>query len=304
MVEIAITGSSGLIGTALRRSLESDGHRPIRLVRSEPRPGRDEVMFKPSEGRIDEASLEGIDAIVNLAGAPIGTRPWTEHYKQVCVDSRVKSTTLVANAAASLAKPPRALLSGSAIGYYGTGSPDPLTEDAPRGEGFLADLAGKWEAAAQPAIDAGIRTVLLRTGLVMASEGGLLGTLKPLFKLGLGGKLGDGSQTMSWIAIDDMVAALRMLLEPADTDPVAGPVNLVAPNPVSNSTFTDTMGEVLGRPTFLSVPRFAPRLVLGSQMTNEFIMADQTVVPAVLTANDFTFRYPTLEGCLRAELAR
>lgn len=304
-MDVGITGSSGLIGTALRESLTADGHRPVRLVRREPRPGADEILFLPEEGRIDEKSLEGIDAIVNLAGAPIGDRPWTDSYRKVLVDSRVESTSLIAHAASSLHKPPRVLLSGSAIGYYGSGSDQPKTEESPRGTGFLADLCGKWEAATEPATDAGIRTVLLRTGLVMADEGGLLGRLKPLFKFGLGARLGDGSQTMSWIGIDDAVAALRFLLEPSGEGASAptGPVNLVAPNPVSNVVFTNAVGEALGRPTFLAVPSFAPRLVVGRDMTDEFLLADQTVLPAALEASGFDFAQPTLDECLQSELS-
>ncbi len=303
-MDVAITGSSGLIGTALRRSLEKDGHQPIRLVRHQPKPGADEVLFLPDEGRIDEKSLEGVDAIVNLAGAPIGGRPWTDSYKRELVSSRVESTSLVANAASSLNKPPKAFLSGSAIGYYGTGSPSPMSETSPKGQGFLAELCGKWEAATEPAMDAGIRTVLLRTGLVMSAEGGLLGQLKPVFSAGLGAKLGDGSQTMSWIGLDDMVAALRYLIDPGEgADAVSGPVNLVSPNPVSNAVFTDAFGEALGRPTFLFVPSFAPRLVLGKSMTSEFLLADQTVVPDVLTGSGFEFSQPTLDECLKAEMS-
>ncbi len=303
-VDVAISGSSGLIGTALSRSLEADGHRCIRLVRREVRPGADEVFFDPAASAIDGASLEAIDAIVNLAGAPIGTRPWTSSYKEKCVSSRVQSTALLATTCAALERPPRTLLSGSAIGYYGSGAPGILDESSPNGEGFLADLCVRWEAAAQPAVDAGLRTVALRTGLVMAYRGGLLSRLGPLFKLGLGGRLGDGQQYMSWISIDDVVGALRFLLEHDTGSTLRGPVNLVAPNPVTNAEFTTSMGSVLGRPAFLNVPAFVPRLGLGKEMASEFILADQRVEPAALVSSGFNFQHEHLEDCLRSVFNR
>ncbi len=303
-MDVGITGSSGLIGSALREALTSQGHRPIGLVRRQPKPGADEILFQPDDGTIDEDELEGIDAIVNLAGAPVGGRRWSESYKKLLVSSRVDTTSLIAYTIASLNKPPRVLLSGSAIGYYGTGSPDTKTEQSPKGEGFLAELCGQWEAATEPAVDAGIRTALLRTGLVLSADGGLLARLKPSFAMGLGAKLGDGTQTMSWIAMIDMVAALMFLLDPpSDDQAISGPVNMVAPNPVSNAVFTAALGEALGRPTFLKVPGFGPRLALGKEMTDEFLLADQTVKPEVLARAGFSFDQPQLDTCLKAELS-
>jgi uncharacterized protein (TIGR01777 family) len=295
-MDVAITGSSGLIGTALHRALSEHGHRPIRIVRRPPDPGADEVFWKPSNGEIDGKSLEGVDAVVNLAGAGIGDRRWTNDYRQVLVESRVNSTALLAATCAGLERPPSVFLSGSAIGYYGDRGSEELTETSAGGSGFLADLCQEWEAAAQPAMDAGIRTAYLRTGIVYSTEGGALSKLVPLFKLGLGGKFGDGAQYVSWIHIDDEVSAIIHLLEHGNA---AGPFNLTAPTPVTNAELVDTLGDVLGRPTLLPVPAFGPQLILGKDRANSLLFESQRVVPAALKSIGYEFEHQALEPALR-----
>ncbi len=241
-MDVVITGSSGLIGSALRPALAAAGHRPIRLVRR-PAAGADEIRWDPDAGVLDGEALEGIDAVVNLGGAGIGAKRWNDSYKKVLVESRTRGTSLLASTLAGLTTPPKVLLSGSAIGYYGDRGDTVLTEASPPADDFLGNLCVKWEAAAQSAVDAGIRTVFLRTGIVQSPDGGALTKTLPLFKFFLGGKFGSGEQYLSWIHLDDIVKALIFLL---DTD-VSGPVNLTAPNPVTNAAYTEAIGSVLGR---------------------------------------------------------
>ena len=299
-MDVAITGSSGLIGTALRAALAEAGHRPISLVRRAPVAGRDEIAWRPAEGSIDGASLEGVDAVVNLAGAGIGDRRWTDDYRRVLVDSRVDSTALLADALAELGCKPAVLLTGSAIGYYGSQGSDVLTEQSPPGDDFLARLCVEWEAAAAPAAEAGIRTVALRTGIVLSTEGGALPKLVPLFKAFVGGRFGSGEQYMSWITIDDWVGALLHLLE----GEVSGPVNLTAPEPVPNAEFVDTLGRVLGRPALVPVPAFGPRLLLGADRADALLFDSMRVTPTVLESSGYRFASPSLEGGLRSVLGR
>lgn len=298
-MRIAITGASGLIGRALVASLRGDGHEVTRLVRSEAAArAPDAVFWSVAEDRIDAAGLEAHDAVVHLAGESL-VGLWTESKKRRIRESRVRGTTLLARALAGLDRPPRALLSGSAIGIYGNRPPDvPLDETAAPGSGFLADVAQEWETATGSAEAAGIRVAHLRTGLVLSREGGALGPMLPLFKLGLGGKVGSGQQVWSWIALEDEVGAIRHLL---DHDDLAGPVNLVAPEPVTNAEFTRTLGRVLGRPAWFTAPEFALRLVAG-EMAEEMLLASQNVVPKRLLESGYRFRCPTLEGALRAML--
>lgn len=301
-MDVAITGSTGMIGTALRRSLEADGHTVIPVVRRPAQAGERVVEWNPAIGTIDAAGLEGLDAVVHLAGEGIGEKRWTETQKRVILESRTRGTVLLTEALASLTSPPPVLLSGSAIGFYGDRGDEQLTEASGPGEPdmFLTDVVTAWEAAAQPAVDAGIRVAFIRTGIVLTKEGGALPQLLPLFKLFLGGKMGSGKQWMSWISIDDEIGAIRWLL---DHD-LSGPVNLVAPNAVTNAEFSKVLGEVLHRPSFLPVPAFGPRLLKGGELADELLFASQRVAPEVLSASGFAFEHPTLDVALRAVLAR
>ncbi len=292
-MRIAITGASGLIGTALTARLKADGHEPIAVVRDTP--GADEIGWSVDEQRIDAGAFDGLDAVVHLAGAPIGAKRWTDEYKTEVLTSRTVSTALVAQAINDATDGPTVLLSGSAIGYYGASIDDVFTETSPAGSGFLAEVCAAWESAAAPVQSGGTRLVLLRTGIVMSNEGGALAKQLPLFKFGLGGKIGSGKQWQSWIHIDDHVDAMIHLL----THDVSGPVNLTAPNPVPQAGFADTLGEVLGRPTFLPIPGFGPKLVLGDELAENLLLTGQNVVPAVLENHGFSFRHPNLDGALR-----
>lgn len=293
---IAVTGSTGLIGAELVRSLRADGHEVCRLVRRPARAG-DEVEWDPNRGYVDVAGLVGCDAVVHMAGAGVGDHRWTEAYKKEIRDSRVLGTSAIAEALASLDSPPRVLVSGSAIGYYGDTGDRPVDEGAPPGEGFLPSVCEEWEAAAAPAEEAGIRTVHARTGLVVASGGGAWGKLFPLFKAGLGGRLGNGRQYWSFIALHDHIAALRHLL---DTDTLSGPVNLTAPDPVTNAEVTAAMGRVLHRPTLFTAPAPALRLALGAFA--EDVLGSQRVVPRKLLDSGFAFAFPDIDSAVRAAL--
>ncbi|MDX2727674.1 MULTISPECIES: TIGR01777 family oxidoreductase [unclassified Streptomyces] len=293
---IAVTGSTGLIGTALVRSLRVDGHDVVRLVRRPARAG-DEVEWDPKRGYVDGAGLVGCDAVVHLAGAGVGDRRWTEEYKQEIRDSRVLGTEAIAQAVASLDVPPKVLLSGSAIGYYGDTGDRAVDESAPPGEGFLPSVCVEWEAAAAPAEEAGVRTVFARTGLVVGREGGAWGRLFPLFRAGLGGRLGNGHQYWSFIALHDHIAALRHIL---DTPSLSGPVNLTGPAPVTNGEVTAAMGRVLRRPTLFTVPAPALRIALGDFA--EDVLGSQRVLPRRLLESGFSFAFPGIDASIRAAL--
>jgi uncharacterized protein (TIGR01777 family) len=295
-MRVAITGSTGLIGTALRGALEGAGHTAVPVVRSEPAPG--EIGWAPSQGRIDAAGFVGVDAVVHLAGAGIGDKRWTDERKRVLVESRTESTALLASALAGLDGGPKVLLSASGIDYYGDRGDEVLTEESSAGSGFLPELCIAWEEAAAPAVDAGIRTAFLRSGIVQTPDGGALAkTLLP-FKLGLGGRIGSGDQWWSWIAVDDEVGAILHLLE---TD-VHGPVNLTAPEPVTNRHYTKALGRELGRPTVVPIPSFGPKLLLGAELAETLLYQSKRVVPAVLERSGYRFRHRTIEGCLAAVL--
>lgn len=294
MTRFAVAGASGLIGAALVRSLVGDGHDVVRLVRREPR-AADEARWDPKEGYVDTGRLAGCEGVVNLAGAGVGDHRWTAAYKREIRDSRVLGTDTLARAAASLDTPPRVFLNGSAVGYYGDTGARTVDETAPAGDGFLPSVCVEWEAAAAPAHQAGIRTVFARTGLVVARGGGAWGKLFPLFKAGLGGRLGDGRQYWSFIALADHVAALRHLL---DADDVAGPVNLTAPQPATNREVTAAMGRVLRRPTMLPVPSFALRAVLG-EMAGD-VLGSTRAVPTRLLESGFEFSHPGVDQAIRA----
>ncbi|WP_181923805.1 TIGR01777 family oxidoreductase [Streptomyces inhibens] len=293
-MRIAITGSTGLIGTALVQSLRADGHEAVRLVRREPT-AADEVRWDPKGQEVDTAGLTGCEAVVHLAGAGVGDHRWTAAYKQEIRDSRVLGTRAIASALASMDTPPRVFVCGSAIGYYGDTGDRRTDESAPAGTGFLPEVCVAWEDAAKPAQDAGIRTVFARTGLVVARSGGAWGRLFPIFRAGLGGRLGDGSQYWSFISLHDHIAALRHLI---GTEGLAGPVNLTAPEPVTNREVTAVMGRVLNRPTLFTVPAPALRLALGEFAGD--VLGSQRVIPRRLLDSGFTFAHPRIIEAVRA----
>ncbi|MCL4128531.1 UNVERIFIED_CONTAM: hypothetical protein GTU68_001945 [Idotea baltica] len=299
-MDIVISGASGLIGTALSESLTAQGHRPIALVRRAAKAGADEISWDPAGGTIDAASLEGCDAVVHLAGAGIGDKKWSDERKQVILESRTKGTSLLAEALAGLTNKPAALVSGSGIGYYGSQGDSVLTETDPAGSGFLADVCVKWEAATATASQAGIRTTFARTSVVMSDKGGTLKKQLLLFKLGLGGRFGPGDQWLSWISLADEVRAIEFLIN----NDISGPVNLCAPNPVTNLQFTKALGGVLNRPTLLPVPLFGPKLLFGSELVEQLILASQKGMPSVLTDAGFSFDDPELEPALRRILKK
>ncbi|WP_329398241.1 TIGR01777 family oxidoreductase [Streptomyces melanogenes] len=293
-MRIAITGSTGLIGTALAQSLRADGHDLVRLVRRPARAG-DEVEWDPKRQYVDTAGLAGCEAVVHLAGAGVGDHRWTAAYKKEIRDSRVLGTAALAEALASLDVPPKVLLCGTAIGYYGDTGTRAVDEEAPPGDGFLAGVCVEWEEAAAAAQEAGIRTVFARTGLVVARGGGAWGRLFPLFRAGLGGRLGSGRQYWSFISQHDHTAALRHLL---DSPELSGPVNLTAPEPVTNREVTAAMARVLRRPALFPVPAPAIRLVLGEFA--EDVLGSQRVLPRRLLDSGFTFAFPEIDGAIRA----
>jgi uncharacterized protein (TIGR01777 family) len=297
-MRVLLAGASGFLGRHLARRLSADGHEITRLVRRVPR-DRTEVRWNPATGELDSGVLAGQDLVVNLAGANIG-RPWTDGYKKTLIDSRVDTTSTLARALAGAPeqKRPSALVNASAVGWYGDRGDRPVTEEEPAGTGFFADLCRQWEAATAPAEEAGVRVVRLRTGLPLDARGGLLRPLLPLFRLGLGARLGDGRQYMAWIALADWLDAVAFLIERPDVD---GPVNLTAPHPVSNAEFTETLGRVLHRPTLLVAPGWGMRLAAGD--LGREILGSQRALPAVLTGSGFVFRYPDLEPALRAAVS-
>ncbi|MCJ1681466.1 TIGR01777 family oxidoreductase [Streptomyces sp. APSN-46.1] len=297
-MRIAVTGSTGLIGSALVRSLRADGHDVVRFVRREPA-APDEVRWDPARGYVDPAGLVGRAAVVHLAGAGVGDHRWTPAYKREIRDSRVLGTAAVAQALAGLDNPPGVLVSGSAVGYYGDTGDRVVDEESPAGQGFLPSVCVEWEGAAEPARAAGVRTVFARTGLVVAREGGAWGRMFPLFRAGLGGRLGDGRQYWSYISLHDEIAALRHLI---DTPELSGPVNLTAPEPRTNREVTAAMGRVLRRPTPFPVPAVALRLVLGEFAQD--VLGSQRVRPTRLLESGFTFRHPGIDEAIRAALAR
>jgi uncharacterized protein len=298
-VDILISGSHGLIGSALASWLTSRGHRIVRLVRPPRAPGPSEIVWDPIAGTIDAGGLEGIDAVVHLAGEGIASGRWTPARKQRILESRVRGTDLLAGAVAHAHRGPRTLICASAIGYYGNRGEEILVEQSAPGSGFLADLARKWEAAAEPARRSGLRVVHLRSGIVLSPTGGALARLLPVFRLGMGGRLGSGRQFMSWITIDDEVGAIGHVLQHAS---MSGPINLVSPQPVTNREFAGTLGRVLRRPALLSAPAIALRMALG-ELSGE-LLGSLRVHPAALLAAGYRFRHPDLETGLRHLLNR
>lgn len=299
-MNILITGSSGLIGSSLVPLLLAEGHRVVRLVRSPVQAGQAAFYWDPDAGEIDQAALQGLDAVIHLAGENIARGRWTRTRKARIRDSRVRGTRLLSEALARLEEPPRVLVSASAVGYYGDRGEELLDEGSTPGAGFLAETCQAWEAATEAAERRGIRVVHLRFGVVLSAVGGALPRMLVPFRWGLGGVIGSGKQHMSWIALDD---AARALLHPVKTDALRGPVNGVAPAPVTNLAFTKTVGKVLRRPTFLPMPAFALRWTLG-QMADELLLSSKRVVPQRLLSTGFQFQFPQLEGALRHLLDR
>jgi len=311
-----VTGSHGLIGSALVASLEADGHEVVRLVRSpgpgpaaSPTPARassgataaSSAPWDPLTGQLDPTVLAGVDGVVHLAGAGIADKRWSPARKREIRDSRVLGTRTIVEAMRTADPRPPVLVSGSAIGFYGDRGDEELDETTPRGGGFLARVCEEWEAEARRADEIGVRVVTARTGIVQSPAGGALGRQLPLFRLGVGGRLGSGSQWQSWITLDDEVAALRFTLE---SDQLDGPVNLTAPHPVTNADYTKALAQVLGRPALLAVPKVALDLVLGAELVGEALLASQRVLPRRLETAGFAFSGPELAPALAALLGR
>ncbi|MBC8365659.1 MAG: TIGR01777 family protein [Actinobacteria bacterium] len=294
-MDVAVTGSTGLIGSALCAALRARGDRVVRILRRVPNEP-DEICWDPTGSELDPADLRGIDAVVHLAGAGIADRRWTRSQRDSIRESRTLGTTLLAGALAAIHDDggPSTLVSGSAIGIYGDAGDRPLDEDSPRGTGFLADVCAEWEQATASAGNAGIRVAHARTGVVLSTDGGLLAKQLPLFRLGIGGRLGNGRQYLSWISLRDEVAALLWLLDRE----VEGPVNLVAPEPVTNSEFARSLGSTLGRPARLPVPSLMPMLLFGRDLVRELMLASTRVRPGVLQDTGFPFSDPELGGAL------
>lgn len=295
-MRVIISGASGLIGSALCSELRSGQHDVVTLVR---RPaGAGEIQWDPTNGVLPADALEGADAVVHLAGAGIGDHRWTAEYKREILDSRVRSTTLLAETIAACTQRPPVFLSGSAIGIYGASDDRELDEQSPVGSGFLADTCRQWEAAALPAAAAGTRVAYLRTGIVLTPKGGALKKMLPLFKLFAGGRFGNGKQWQSWISLPDEVGAICHLL----ASDVEGPVNLTAPNPITNAGFAKQLGKALGRPSVVPVPSFGPKLLLGSELAEALLFTGQNVLPKVLQQSGYRFQHPRLDEAFAALL--
>ncbi|MAT72925.1 MAG: TIGR01777 family protein [Planctomycetaceae bacterium] len=297
--KVIVTGASGLVGTVLCNNLADSGWQVIRAVRR-PAQSPDEVMWNPQTGDIDKAGFEGAAAVVHLAGENIADSRWSESFKQKILHSRTQGTLLIAETLAALDAKPEVLVCASAIGYYGDRGDEVMTEASPPDDDFLADVCVQWEAACQPARDAGIRTVNTRIGVVQSPKGGALAKMLTPFKLGAGGVLGSGEQYISWIALEDVARGLQFAVE---TPGLSGPVNLVAPNPVTNREFTKTLGRVLGRPTIFPVPAFAAKLAFG-EMAEALLLASTRVAPTALEAAGFEFQHRQLEPALRHLLGK
>lgn len=297
-MKIAVTGASGMVGSAVTEALKQSGHEVLPLVRgASPAPGA--VRWDPGSGQIDAAALEGVDAAVHLAGESINGR-WTAARKKRIMDSRVEGTALLARTLASLTRKPRVLVSASAVGYYGDRGDEVLTEDSPPGTMFLSEVCRLWERAADLAAEGGIRVVSLRMGVILGRSGGAIASLLLPFKLGLGGRIGSGRQYMSWIGLTDVAGIVQHAIA---TEQLRGPVNATAPLPVTNREFTKTLGRVLHRPTVLPLPALAARLMLG-QMADELLLASERVLPTRLQASGYSFAHAEIEDALRSALRR
>ena len=289
---VAITGATGTIGSAVSAHLREMGHEVICISRNR---DRADVYWNPSEGLIESQGLEGIDAMIHLAGESIGNRRWSKRQKTEIYSSRVKGTELIARTLSELDSPPAVFLSGSATGFYGDCGSNQIDEKSPKGSGFLAEVAADWETATTSAEEAGIKVTHLRTGIVLDPQSGMLQKILPLFKLGLGGKLGNGNQYWSWITLEDEVRLIGWLLS-AD---IQGPVNLTAPEPVSNAQFTKALGTALGKPTAVTVPKFGPMLLAGRELAQELIFTSTRALPSVPIDGGFQFKHPSIDIALK-----
>jgi hypothetical protein len=303
-MKVIVTGSTGLVGRALVRSLLADGHEVTRLVRGDSQgfraPGTAAVHWDPSRGEIDAPALEGHDAAVHLAGENVGEGRWDDEKKRRIRESRVKGTNLLAGALAGLGAKPRVLVSASATGFYGDRGAEILREESASGTDFLSEVCREWEKGTLPASQAGIRVVHLRIGVVLSGEGGALGKMLTPFKLGVGGKIGSGSQYMNWITLEDLIGVVRRAVEDEN---LRGPVNAVAPQQVTNEEFTKAIGRALGRPTLFTMPAFAARLAFG-EMADALLLASTRVEPARLKEAGYEFKHPEIEGALRSVLGK
>jgi len=297
-MKIVVSGSTGLIGSALTKALFRRDHDVVPLLRRRPAPGEHAIAWDPERATVDRAGLEGADAVIHLAGENVFGR-WSPAKKQRIYDSRVKGTRLLCDALAGLRRPPTTLLAASAIGYYGDRGDEPVTEESAPGEDFLAHVARDWEAATAAATRAGIRVINMRNGVVLTTTGGALAKMLPAFRLGLGGPVGSGHQYLSWIALDDMINAITHLLTKPD---LVGPVNMTAPAPVSSNEFAKALGKVLGRPAVVTVPAFALRMAFGSEGA-AMLQSGQRVLPARLLASGFSFSLQDVQHALRFLLA-
>ncbi|MHB9060586.1 MAG: TIGR01777 family oxidoreductase [Desulfobacteria bacterium] len=300
-MRVAITGSTGLVGSAVVPALAESGYDVVRLLRRAPAPGEKAIRWDPERGVIDAAELEGLDAVIHLAGENVGSGRWTAARKAAIRDSRVNGTRFLCDALAGLARPPKTLVCASAIGYYGDRGEEVLTEESPPGAGFLPGVCREWEAASAAAARKGIRVVAMRIGMVLSPKGGALPRMLPLFRAGLGGVIGNGRQYVSWVALDDLVGIVLHALRCED---LRGPVNAVAPRPVTNREFTEALGKALSRPTPLPVPAFALRLAVGGEMADALLLASAWVVPKRLLDTGYAFRFPELPAALFLLLAK
>ena len=300
-MRVAVSGSTGLVGSEVVTVLSAAGHEVVRLVRRIPALGEKAVRWDTEKGEVDAAGLEGLDAVVHLAGENIASGRWNAARKAAIRDSRVNGTRLLCDTLAGLARPPKTLVCASAIGIYGDRGEEALTEESPAAAGFLPEVCREWEAASEPAARKGIRVVVLRIGVVLSPKGGALSRMLPLFRAGLGGVIGGGHQYVSWVALDDLPLIILHALQCGD---LSGPVNAVAPRPVTNREFTEALGKALSRPTPLPVPAFALRLAVGGEMADALLLASARGIPRRLEETGYQFRFPELGAALRHLLGR
>src|SRR5262245_29076256 len=302
VVNVVISGGTGLIGSAVARSLDADGHRVVRLARPQSKATTGPtIAWDPRAGTIDASALEGVDVVINLAGAGIGDKKCAPARKQEVLESRLQATGLLARTVAGLAEPPEVFISGSAVGYYGNRGDETITEDSGPGDDFLAEVCIEWEDAARPAAEAGLRVAWIRSGLVLDAEGGVLNRLLLPFKLGLGGRAGSGRQYRSWVSLADEVSAIRRII---DDPSLGGPVDVTAPNPVTDAEFASTLARVLHRPAKIPTPTLPLKVVYGDELVQHLLLEGQRVLPEKLLASGFTFAHPDLETALRAILGK